>query len=424
MTGANARTFVGFGFGAIQAGLFLYEAQQSGAFDRLVVAEVMPEVVHDVREAGGFYTVNVAHSDRVEAARVGPIQIENPNEAEDRNRLIAAVAESEELATAVPSVDFYASPALGSVHRILAEGLRRKAVQGGPRCVVYTAENHNRAATVLAEEVIAAVPAAERGVVADQVRFVDTVIAKMSGVHENTAGLVPVVPSSNRAYLVEAFNEILISCIRFNFDEPFVRGISAFQEKEDLEPFEVAKLYGHNAVHALAAYSGMVCGVDRVSELRALPGMMEMLRHALVEESGAALMARFAGVDEFFTPTGFDAFADDLLARMVNPYLQDTVERVGRDPARKLAWDDRLIGTMRLCREEGIAPRRYAFGAAAALSELDESGDCALVLPILWQPSNPDKAEEAEMLTLLEEGQATLARWRATGFYDVEALFS
>ena len=35
-TGQPGRTFVGFGFGAIQAGLFLYEAQQSGAFTRLV----------------------------------------------------------------------------------------------------------------------------------------------------------------------------------------------------------------------------------------------------------------------------------------------------------------------------------------------------------------------------------------------------
>ena len=32
-------TFVGFGFGAIQAGLFLYEAYRSGNFGRLVVAE-------------------------------------------------------------------------------------------------------------------------------------------------------------------------------------------------------------------------------------------------------------------------------------------------------------------------------------------------------------------------------------------------
>ena len=39
------RTFVGFGFGAIQAGLFLYEAFRSGGFARLVVGEVAPDAV-------------------------------------------------------------------------------------------------------------------------------------------------------------------------------------------------------------------------------------------------------------------------------------------------------------------------------------------------------------------------------------------
>ena len=44
-------TFVGFGFGAIQAGLFCYEAARSGAFRHIVVAEIMPTVVADVRAA-------------------------------------------------------------------------------------------------------------------------------------------------------------------------------------------------------------------------------------------------------------------------------------------------------------------------------------------------------------------------------------
>ena len=44
-------TYVGYGFGAIQAGLFMYEAFESGNFGRLVVAEVVPEVVERIREA-------------------------------------------------------------------------------------------------------------------------------------------------------------------------------------------------------------------------------------------------------------------------------------------------------------------------------------------------------------------------------------
>jgi len=52
----GSKTFVGFGFGAIQAGLFLYEAYQSGNFGRLVVAEVLPdqkvEKIKELQRAG------------------------------------------------------------------------------------------------------------------------------------------------------------------------------------------------------------------------------------------------------------------------------------------------------------------------------------------------------------------------------------
>src|SRR5580704_16840848 len=103
------RTFVGFGFGAIQAGLFLYEAFQTGNFSRLVVAEVDPKAVAEIRANSGRFSVNIAHPDRVETAEVGPIEIENPNEPGDLARIVDAVAAAEELATAVPSVNFFRS---------------------------------------------------------------------------------------------------------------------------------------------------------------------------------------------------------------------------------------------------------------------------------------------------------------------------
>lgn len=79
---------------------------------------------------------------------------------------------------------------------------------------------------------------------------------------------------------------------------------------------------------------------------------------------------RHAGVDPLFTQAGWQEYAQDLLRRMTNPFLQDRVDRVIRDPQRKLAWDDRLIGTIRMALEYGIEPRRYALGAAAAVELL------------------------------------------------------
>jgi hypothetical protein len=86
------RTYVGFGLGAIQSGLFLHEAYQSGAFHRLVVAEVLPEVVSAVRCAGGKIVINIAHQDRIEQSNLDSIEVLNPLVPDDRQQLIDAIA--------------------------------------------------------------------------------------------------------------------------------------------------------------------------------------------------------------------------------------------------------------------------------------------------------------------------------------------
>jgi mannitol-1-phosphate 5-dehydrogenase len=430
------RTFVGLGFGPIQAGLFLYEAFRSGGFGRLVVGEVLPGVVSAMRAAGGWYSLNVAHSDRVEITTVGPVEIEDPASPPDVRHLVDAVAGAEEIATAVPSVRHYLASGPGSIHRILAEGLRKKAAPQGPCAVVYAAENHNHAAEILEAAVFDEIPAAERASVRARVRFLNTVIGKMSGVISDAAeiqarGLATFTSQQKRAFLVEVFNRILISRVDFGeaSGEPrFQRGITAFEEKDDLLPFEEAKLYGHNATHALAAYIGALRGLNRIAELRQFPDLLDFLRGAFLEESGATLIRKHAGKDRLFTPEGYREFALDLLERMTNPYLQDTVERVGRDPQRKLGWDDRLVGTLRAALQQGVVPRRYALGAAAALAALDQAflgtdQPARLRLEPLWDSAAAETPERHRVLDLIEGGRKRLNRWRESGFQNLEGFF-
>jgi len=430
------RTFVGLGFGPIQAGLFLYEAFRSGGFGRLVVGEVLPDVVSAMRAAGGWYSLNVARSDRVKITTVGPVEIDDPASAPDVRHLVDAVAGAEEIATAVPSVRHYLASGPSSIHRILAEGLRKKAASHGPRAVVYAAENHNHAAEILEAAVFDEIPAAERASVRARVRFLNTVIGKMSGVISDAAeiqakGLATFTPQQKRAFLVEVFNRILISRVDFGEagGEPrFERGITAFEEKDDLLPFEEAKLYGHNATHALAAYIGALRGLNRIAELRQFPDLLDFLRAAFLEESGATLIRKHAGKDRLFTPEGYREFALDLLERMTNPYLQDTVERVGRDPQRKLGWDDRLVGTLRAALQQGVVPRRYALGAAAALAALDPAflsmnQPARLRLDPLWDSAATETPERSRVLDLIEDGRKRLNRWRESGFQNLEGFF-
>lgn len=432
----GTRTYVGFGFGAIQAGLFLYEAYHSGNFGRLVVAEILPEMVSDLRLAEGYYSVNIAYPDRVESARVGPVEIYDPARPSDRDLLVGAVAEAEEIGTAIPSATNYRSKGPGSLDSLLTRGLRRKAACAGPGAIVYTAENHNHAAEILEEAVLDAVPAAERDATCHGVQFLNTVIGKMSGVISGADairehGLETITPHGQRAFLVEAFNRISISEVQsFGSDDmpPFRRGIGVFEEQQDLLPFEEAKLYGHNATHALGAYVGALVGVRRFADLSAMPGILAFLRAAFVEESGEALVRKHAGVDRLFTREGYAAYADDLLARMTNPHLLDTIERVGRDPERKLGWNDRLVGTMRVALAQGVEPRRYAFGAAAALAMLDRSiteqhHKAEGLLDAIWREAPHPQSERDAVLNRIRTALHELTTWCDSGFGYLEHLF-
>ena len=403
------KTYVGFGFGAIQSGLLVYEAFRTGNFKRLVVAEVVPQVVEAVRRNGGKYVLNVATGSGVVRHEISCVEIFNPTIDGDREKLADAIAEACEIGTALPSVKFYGTGKRGEVVDILVEGLKRKAQRHGPRAVVYTAENHNHAAEIL-EETAGKID--RDGAGKDHVQYLNTVIGKMSGVvvgreEIEKQGLAEYVPGAERAFLVEEFNRILITRIGLR---DFVRGISVFEEKDDLLAFEEAKLYGHNAVHSLIGYLLQVEDKLFISDAAGDPNLMQFAREAFVEESGVALCRKYSGLDPLFTRNGFAAYADDLLKRMVNPWLKDTVERITRDPRRKLGWDDRLVGTIRLVWGQGIEPVRFAVGAAAALSSLEktENRSSSQILDEVWKEGSGSEGEKKEIRELIVKAKAKL----------------
>jgi mannitol-1-phosphate 5-dehydrogenase len=400
----HKRTFVGFGFGPIQAGLFLYEAFRSGNFSRLVVAEVVPELVDAVRAESGNLSINIARQSGIDRVPIHGVEILNPTVPKDRAILIEAIADSSEIATALPSVRFYDTGKPSDVAAVLAEGFGRKAKQTAPKsAVIYTAENNNHAAEILDQAI------QQRdgrvGEASPLWQSVNTVIGKMSGLvgepkqirEQNLATLT--TGMHNKAFLVEAFNRILISPVTL---PGFQRGITAFEEKPDLIPFEEAKLYGHNATHALLGYLLRHNGKRWMSDAAQMPVLLSFAREAFLEESGHALCRKHRGVDPLFTLSGYEAYADDLLTRMLNPWLRDQVDRVTRDPARKLAWDDRLVGTMRMALQQDIRPWRYATAtAAAALALAKECGQpVEPLLRDLWKDAQHSERQAVTELVL------------------------
>ena len=357
--------FTGFGFGPIQSGIFASEAFQSSNFKRIVIAEIDQALVDAIRANKGTYYLNVAKADGIEVVKIDNIEILNPTVNEDRKVLIEALSESTEIATSLPSVDFF-DMGKNSVASLIAKGLENSTA---PATILYAAENNNHAAEILCDVVTGKC----QKPLSPKVQFLNTVIGKMSRVVTDPAeielmNLTPMAPGIERAFLVEQFNRILVTKCAI---EGFTPGIDVLAEKSDLMPFEEAKLYGHNAIHALLAYLGIAKGCKKMTQLKDDPDLMNIARHAFITESGDALIKKYSYLgDPLFSAEGYREYAEDLLVRMTNPYLEDTTARAARDPRRKLAYNDRIFGTMDLAAHYGIDAENMAMGAAAGLRHL------------------------------------------------------
>jgi len=130
------------------------------------------------------------------------------------------------------------------------------------------------------------------------------------------------------------------------------------------------KLVSHNMAHAVAAYLGYRSGQKFIWQAIEDGSIAAVVRGAM-DETGRALCSRFG-----FAPAQQRAFEDDLMERFRNRVLSDQVRRVAADPLRKLGPEDRLIGSARLCIEEGVDPAHLLVGIRAAIqyNDPDDAG--------------------------------------------------
>jgi len=138
---------------------------------------------------------------------------------------------------------------------------------------------------------------------------------------------------------------------------PPVRGMTL---TDTLPAYIERKLFTLNCGHAIAAYLGFAYGIDLIDKALANPTILEDVRGAL-RESGAALVRKH-GFDE----REHEQYIARVIRRFLNPRLHDDVERVGRQPLRKLAKGDRLLEPVAMAREYGLPFDHLARGIAAA----------------------------------------------------------
>ena len=122
----------------------------------------------------------------------------------------------------------------------------------------------------------------------------------------------------------------------------------------------MAKLYLHNTPHCIVAYLGSLLSVKYIHEAMSLAAGSEVVAGAMHEMQET--LVKTAKLDKAFSTW----YADKELARFSNALLFDPVSRVAREPFRKLAPNERLLGAAQLCLSAGVYPKYLMMGIMAA----------------------------------------------------------
>ena len=121
------------------------------------------------------------------------------------------------------------------------------------------------------------------------------------------------------------------------------------------------KLYIFSAGHATCAYLGSLKGYHYIHTAICDPEIRAAVLAAMTE--GQRGLAARHGTDIAGDPHDLI----EIIHRFENAALNDPVNRVGRDPHRKLGAEDRLVGAAQLATAAGIRPKKLALAMAAAL---------------------------------------------------------
>lgn len=142
----------------------------------------------------------------------------------------------------------------------------------------------------------------------------------------------------------------------------------------ELQPFIERKLYTVNTAHCTVAYVGQSYGFATIAAALKDPRVLKQTQEVLAETS-QFLVTKFG-----FDPIEHQKYVEKTLKRISNPVMDDQVERVGRQPLRKLSRFERLIGPAAGLAEQGGNPKSLLEVIGDALRFTEESDEEAMQL--------------------------------------------
>lgn len=304
--------------------------------------DVMPNVIETLNTKHQ-YPINIVSDKEVKETIIDNVRA---IDGKDINAVASEIATADIMATAV------GVNVLPYVIKPIAAGIKKRWEIGNTKPLnIIICENLLAADTYIKELMKAEFTEEEYAKFLDTVGLVEASIGRM----------VPVVDEESKKkepliVFVEPYCELPVDKAAFKGEIPNIVNLKPYAP---FEFFIKRKLFVHNMSHATCAYLGHLLGYSYTYESMANSSIKLICKNAL-QESVTALSREY----------GFDLselldHADELLFRFANHRLGDTVNRVGKDPIRKLSNNDRLIGTLKSCIANDIKPVYVCIGIAA-----------------------------------------------------------
>lgn len=207
-------------------------------------------------------------------------------------------------------------------------------------------------------------------------------------------------PDAGLNVRIEKFYEWVVEQLPFGkFGHP---DIPAIHWVDHLEPYIERKLFTVNTSHATAAYYGRYAGKSSIAEAMADDYIRGTVRDVLQETASLVVDKHEIAAQEQ------QDYVETIISRISNPYLEDSVERVGRAPIRKLGRKERFIGP------------------AAQLAERNAKYDSlmgSVEMALRFQNVEGDD-ESVELAKILKENSPGDATVQLTGLERNHPLFS
>ena len=262
------------------------------------------------------------------------------------------------------------------IAKTLAEGIKTRMEAGIKDYLnIIACENMIKGSSFLKEEVYKHIDDSVKEYIEIYVGFPDSAVDRIVPPMEKGADILRV--------RVEEFNEWIVDKTLFKGEIPNIEGMTL---TDNLMAFIERKLFTLNTGHALTAYLGILEGHKTIKESISDEKIKDVVVHAM-EESGEVLIKRY-----HFDRDAHEKYIKKIVSRFENPYLVDEVDRVGREPLRKLGYNDRLIKPLRGTLEYNTKNDNLIHGIAAAMAYRNENDPQAVILKNKIENENLNKA--------------------------------